>query len=255
MTPTPYIPRLARNTDGSILVQAYRSGTAAADVLLLRYLLDGTLDATFGTGGVIEFDQLRYGFGVVVRPDGRILMGAVDTSFKIVLVQLEADGTPDATFGTGGLVADTESGLQGTASLLLLPDGKILVGATSGSIGPLFIRYEANGARDLTFGSGGAISEPQPGHPPAHHRGASTSKRGRSCTKRSSARSHVPPMTMMSVAWLLCSHVSASTERHGGADSPQRRRPDPQLAASAGSGARPEPQLRAPRHPRGGARG
>lgn len=131
-------------------------------VALARYHDDGSLDQTFGDGG-----RLRSPVGaepgapettavaLAVQADGKLVVAVVnypqDLPPRSYLVRYNLDGSLDQGFGRNGQVrlagVDAEE-------LVLQPDGKILVGASSR--GRVFLgRYRANGAPDSSFGRGG----------------------------------------------------------------------------------------------------
>jgi uncharacterized delta-60 repeat protein len=135
---------------------------------LVRYTSAGELDTTFGTNGItattfagIAFDP----FGFAVQKNGSILIGGVATTTsglnKFGLARYTSDGVLDTTFGTGGLVT-TKVGTRSDApsALLLQANGQIVMGGfevAGGNIPGMMslVRYNANGARDTTFGKGG----------------------------------------------------------------------------------------------------
>jgi uncharacterized delta-60 repeat protein len=142
---------------------------------IARYNLDGTLDTTFGDGGMVTTD-LRpepNSNGIAIQTDGKIL--AVGSSFdaggeSFALVRFNADGTPDTTFGSGGMVTtvfETNAGAHGVA---IQPDGKIVVAGVTfasskagGAPGLAVARYDPDGALDPTFGDGGTVVTDLPG--------------------------------------------------------------------------------------------
>ena len=71
-----------------------------------RSLLSGTLDPSFGTNGVLAGDANVYpaAQAVVVQPDAedRFCRRAALNPTLPELVRINADGTPDSTFGNGG---------------------------------------------------------------------------------------------------------------------------------------------------------
>ncbi|HEY8517316.1 MAG TPA: Calx-beta domain-containing protein [Candidatus Binatia bacterium] len=152
---------IAAQADGKLLVLGPRH--------LARYHADGTLDASFGAGGVVG---VAFGTGidveaydVVVTTDGRILVaGYVSQTFSgrsdFALARYLADGTLDATFGSAGVaVTDFFGSTDRAYRILLQPDGKIvLAGHAAVVLGEndfAVARYDANGALDASFGSGG----------------------------------------------------------------------------------------------------
>ncbi len=77
---------------------------------LIRLLPDGSLDPTFGAGGVAEFvlsgpfaNQPLPARTIAVLPDGRLVVVGEATSGPAFLAQLTPDGQPDGTFAPGGV--------------------------------------------------------------------------------------------------------------------------------------------------------
>jgi uncharacterized delta-60 repeat protein len=137
---------LATTPDGRILVAG--GGFAAS-----RYLPDGSLDRSFGTGGTVAplfGDALAN--ALAVQPDGRILLsGERDGAF--VVARMLANGALDPSFGVAGIAG----GPQGTAnSLALQPDGRIVAAGSGFTV----VRYATNGLLDKTFGVGGVATPP-----------------------------------------------------------------------------------------------
>jgi uncharacterized delta-60 repeat protein len=156
----------------SVALQSDGKSVVVGGKTLSRFNTDGSPDATFGTAGkvtIVSNGGSAEGFeGVAVQSDGKIVV-AGHTSIVPSLVQdftvqrFNADGTLDASFGTGGKVVTDFSGTEDIAyALALQPDGKILVAGTTviGSgvsadqdIG--IARYLADGTLDSTFGTSG----------------------------------------------------------------------------------------------------
>src|SRR6266542_138320 len=119
--------------DGRIVT----AGQLLADLAVARYLPDGKADGSFGAGGVATVKVDPSGFlhgqamGVAIHADGTILAVGAATATSVsdmAAVALLADGTPDARFGSGGVVLHHDpvgwnSALQDVA---LLPDGSAL---------------------------------------------------------------------------------------------------------------------------------
>lgn len=80
-------------------------------IVIARLDQDGALDRSFGDGGMLVIASPRYLLGarrIAIQPDGKLLiLGYVDDQTNnagrpsVVLVRLNPDGTPDATFGSG----------------------------------------------------------------------------------------------------------------------------------------------------------
>lgn len=140
---------------------------------LARYLPNGTLDSTFGTGGLAQLPPDTGGSfppGLAVQPDGKYVWAGEATAPNgtnggFAAVRFSASGSLDQTFGTGGLAVTTfpNSSVQGADAVLVQPDGKILLGgeALQNSYhAPAFAalaRFNANGTPDQAFGTAGQV--------------------------------------------------------------------------------------------------
>ncbi len=135
---------------------------------VVRLNSDGSLDSTFGSGGI---QTLAYGsnssrvYDVSVQDDGAILLagqatGAIVpfTSTSALVVRLHSDGSTDTAFGTNGFmifsVPGTTITLEGPSTVLGLPDGKI-TWATGYNDGIRVARLNGDGSLDSTFHSSG----------------------------------------------------------------------------------------------------
>jgi uncharacterized delta-60 repeat protein len=129
------------------------------DFALARYQANGSLDTTFGSGGVVE-TPTGVARAVALQPDGKIV--AAGTSSQIRVARYDADGSLDAAFGIGGVVTtQVGAGNSGANALLLQPDGKIVVGGESSDGSKTVFtlaRYDASGSLDPTFGTGGIVT-------------------------------------------------------------------------------------------------
>lgn len=138
---------------------------AASEVIAIRFAADGTIDTSFGNGGhtLIAAHARAFGNAVAIQPDGKIVIvggaqewnGNVVSSERTLVARLTASGALDSTFGGGDGVVLEESALWGTG-LALQPDGKMVVASANNSI----FRYDATGARDMSFGTGGLSKLP-----------------------------------------------------------------------------------------------
>jgi len=120
--------------DGKLLVAGFQALSAtkpARDILLARYTVAGTLDPTFGTGGIVTRD---YGgddeaYSMVLQPDGRIVVvgRTARTTADMALVRFTYDG---------GLEQETviDFGQDDVAtSVALQPGGEIVLAGCSGT--------------------------------------------------------------------------------------------------------------------------
>src|ERR1051326_5460856 len=119
----------------------------------------GTLDNSFGTGGIVttEFSPADGGNDVAIQSDGKIIVVG-EGGYGIELARYNSDGSLDLSFGSGGKVTTAigNSGSGGDA-IATQGDGKIVVGGYGGGDFAL-VRYNSNGSLDNTFGSGGIVT-------------------------------------------------------------------------------------------------
>jgi uncharacterized delta-60 repeat protein len=152
---------MAVDAAGNIVV----AGSAGAEFGIARYTPGGIPDSSFGdpisgssqrTGKtrVDFFGSWDQGWGVVVQPDGKLVIGGnvekPDPNYYVVyfaLARFNADGTLDTSFGTGGVVATdygTPAGNDFGRRLVLQPDGKIVIvgaAAANGTMNFAVARY------------------------------------------------------------------------------------------------------------------
>jgi uncharacterized delta-60 repeat protein len=176
-----------QQSNGDVLVLgtvSFVNGTQQSGVVV-RYLPSGALDPTFGSGGEALLSlgtSITAPLTMSIQPDGKILAIAVVVNGAspgvVNLIRLNASGSLDSTFGSGGrVVVNFPAPPQFSASpnqVLVQPDGKILL---AGAATPphhntspaqtVLARYLANGALDTTFGSGGFASAVAVGTPQA----------------------------------------------------------------------------------------
>ncbi|MBA3544794.1 MAG: hypothetical protein H0T83_10210 [Chthoniobacterales bacterium] len=162
--------------DGKILVAggAFPLFTFVGDFELARYNPDGSLDTTFGSGGIVTTSfpgQGSYAFALALQADGKIIAAGTDfvafssddssdTDFGIA--RYNPDGTPDLTFGSGGQITTDFDGFNDDAfSVLIQPDGKIVAVGSAKNPANFYdfaaARYLANGTIDTTFGTAGKV--------------------------------------------------------------------------------------------------
>src|SRR5438552_6916960 len=156
--------------DGKIVVAggAFPLFTFLGDFKVVRYNPDGSLDSSFGEGGIVTtiFPEGSYASDVALQADGKIIAaGTVFVDFTpgessntdFALARYNPDGTPDATFGNGGQVSTDFLGLEDDAfSVLIQPDGKIVAVGSANDPATFYdfaaVRYLSNGTIDTTFG-------------------------------------------------------------------------------------------------------
>ncbi|MBK8555465.1 MAG: T9SS type A sorting domain-containing protein [Lewinellaceae bacterium] len=146
--------------DGKILA----CGSSNSLPTLARLTAAGAADASFGTNGVITFDNDVISIlDMRVLGNGKIVgCGLADQgSGKLFTVfRRNADGSADGTFGTNGFTYTDIGNLETLTRMALQTDGKILVTGTvytnsSTQYDMVLVRYNANGSLDASFGTAG----------------------------------------------------------------------------------------------------
>jgi uncharacterized delta-60 repeat protein len=145
-------------------------------------LADGTLDTSFGADGKADvamptgYTGYNWPMSLQIAPDGKIVVaGLISTLYNDQIIyqdlvaRFDADGTPDATFGTDGVVIAEPTLFRGGADdpffMQIQANGDIvLAGESLGTTAdpePLtVIRLGPSGAPDPTFGTGGVAMIP-----------------------------------------------------------------------------------------------
>ena len=162
---------IAIQPDGKIVVAGYAelpTGISDKDFVLLRLLPNGILDNSFGNNGVVTKDFFSNSddelFKIAIRPTGQIIAAGyiehgITSNKGITVIQYTSAGVIDSSFGTSGIAQSYALGSNAGGSMLLQPDGKVVV--VSSPDNPTFfggfgaMRFTANGMIDSTFGNNG----------------------------------------------------------------------------------------------------
>ncbi|MBE7495933.1 MAG: cadherin-like beta sandwich domain-containing protein [Verrucomicrobiaceae bacterium] len=159
---------VALQGDGKIVAAGATLG-GSHDMAVARYHANGTLDTSFNTTGKVV-TAVSSGndeaYGVVVQPDGGIVLGGYAGSAPasdFALVRCNANGSLDTGFnGTGAAVHPIGSGNDVAYGLALQRDGKLVLAGFShnGSNNDFAVaRFTSGGALDTTFnGTGKAVT-------------------------------------------------------------------------------------------------
>lgn len=175
--------------DGKVLVAGpferdpAAEGAAAKDldVAVIRLAADGSLDGTFGDGGIARIDLgagrsvdaetyvTDNAWGLTRRAGGYAVFAVTpsraadrtDTDYAIV--GLTDAGALDPAFGAAGVVvADVGGSADSARNIGTLPDGRLLATGYSrdgsGVVSPVLIRLSADGVLDAAFGNGGVAN-------------------------------------------------------------------------------------------------
>ena len=159
-----WINAVALQADGKILAAGYSepgsSGTSPPSFTLARINADGSLDTSFGSGGLTRTvidGTTSEAMAMARQPDGRIVLAGrsfASPTRNFALARYLPDGTLDTSFGTGGTVTSDFGNHDDAYAVALLANGQIVAAGQSG--GQFAVaRYSASGAPDPAFGTGG----------------------------------------------------------------------------------------------------
>jgi uncharacterized delta-60 repeat protein len=171
---------IARQPDGKYVVAGTSQSAGPTTILVARYTVAGVLDPTFGQNGLdnITAGTFDNGLAVAVQADGKILVAgassitstAVLSNPRFTVVRLNADGSLDTSFGSGGDVFVNLGAASGEArAITVTPSGQIVVAGemipTTGSTQFAVARLNSDGSPDTTFGGGtGLVLTPFTGY-------------------------------------------------------------------------------------------
>ena len=153
--------------DGKIVVSALSQSFFGNSGVIVRYNADGSLDQSFGTGGLVGSALFPLGFSdLIVLSDGSIIAAGqvVDTAFNTYfgVLKLDPNGLVDQNFGIRGLaIADFGAmGYTDEVPHAIALQGTSIVVAGEG-LSPFFdldmlvARFAADGNLDNTFNGTG----------------------------------------------------------------------------------------------------
>lgn len=162
---------VALQSDGKIVVAGQALLGSTYDFVVVRYNPNGTLDNSFGAGGIAETPvgaSHDYGWFCAIQPTDQkiVLVGPVNngSNLDFGVVRYNSNGSLDNSFGSGGKVITPVYTTDDYGwSCCFQPDGKILVGGSS-SVNSnsdfALVRYHSNGELDNSFGAQGKVTTP-----------------------------------------------------------------------------------------------
>ncbi len=171
---------IALDGSGNIYVTGYSvNGAGNNDMVIWKYGSTGSLDASFGTGGIVVINGAAGGngndqaYGIVLDSSDNIyITGPSVTSagdYAIVTLKYDSTGSLDASFGTGGIAvsngaAGGTNNFDESYGITLDSSGNIYVTGYSRNIANnndmVILKYDSTGSLDASFGTGGiAVSD------------------------------------------------------------------------------------------------
>lgn len=154
--------------DGKIVVAGSTRTNGNANILVLRFLPDGTLDPQFsGDGKVVVSLNLTEGtaYALAFQADGKIVVGGSARGGNgfahLVLLRFDEHGEFDPEFSEDGkLTSDLGLGSGLANALAILPDGKILAAGNSwngSNNDAVIVRLLDDGTFDPSFSADGVM--------------------------------------------------------------------------------------------------
>ncbi|MFC1453235.1 hypothetical protein ACFLSJ_07840 [Verrucomicrobiota bacterium] len=146
---------VALQADGRMVVAGTHWNGTNRDIVVARYLSDGTLDSTFGENGVVTAASGDYYSWnpVAIQQDGKILVAGRGSSWSGIL-RYNTNGSPDTSFSEDGIAEGP------TGYLAIQSDGKIVVAGTVSYYSARDIRvarYNTDGTLDTSFSNDGVV--------------------------------------------------------------------------------------------------
>ncbi len=155
--------------DGKIVVGGYYSNQDGTDYdfALVRYNQNGSLDNSFGRGGIVltpiglSMDIIN---SVGIQSSGKIIAAGYSSGWDTssTLERYNSDGSKDYSFGTDGVATTSLSGHDDEInSITILKNDKILTCGSSlkqPTEKAVLSKYNADGTVDTTFGNKGFIT-------------------------------------------------------------------------------------------------
>ena len=147
-------------SDGKILLGGSSYSVSNYDYSIIRLNANGSLDSSFNSSGkaIIPVGASSdFAYSISIQNDDKILLGGYSEKYggsDYSLVRLNANGTLDSGFGTGGKALVDVGGSDFAYSLSVQSDGKIVIGGISNEDYSV-VRLNANGTLDSGFGIGG----------------------------------------------------------------------------------------------------
>jgi uncharacterized delta-60 repeat protein len=157
-------------SDGKIVIIGYGSNSSGAtgyDIFIARLNGDGSRDVDFGDvdpgNPLIRRGYTLIDFGGAddhaqtgaLLANGQIVTAGWDYPDHAMVVRVNADGSLDTSFGSGGRVQFQNPDLH-TQDMAIQADGKLLL--AGGELKFTVVRLNSNGSIDSAFGSGGTAA-------------------------------------------------------------------------------------------------
>ncbi|HEX7416410.1 MAG TPA: hypothetical protein VF315_00025, partial [Steroidobacteraceae bacterium] len=171
---------LVRQSDGKLVVAGWSNASGNYNIFFVRFTTTGTLDTTFGSGGVraVDFGGIDEAHSLTQQADGSLIAAGLTSSgagaaANMAIVRVTANGTLDTSFnGTGKQTVAFGALRSSVESVVVQPDGKIVLagsvqdnstttttnGIVTSTTDCALARLNADGTLDMSFGTAGEVS-------------------------------------------------------------------------------------------------
>jgi len=170
-TPIEYFDSLWQG-NGQLILGGSRlnrgtQGTNTSDIQLMKLNSGGSLDTSFGVGGIRFVDTAPYEHTVGILQDDltrkiiQISKISYDGTYALNMLRFNADGSLDRTFGVGGMkrLYEPYDSIKGMAFAY---SSSYIMTLGNGPDGYLTLtQYNPNGDRSTVWGTGGQVIFPQ----------------------------------------------------------------------------------------------
>ncbi len=156
---------MAIQNDNKIVAVGWNSNGTNTSNALVRYKVDGSLDSTFDSDGIVTTSITTgdcIGFAIAIESNGKIITTGFYGGGTVGVYKYNANGTLDSTFDGDGIAkTDVSATLDAPYSIALQTDGKILIAGHT-KVGSksnfLVVRYTTSGSLDSTFDADGIVT-------------------------------------------------------------------------------------------------
>jgi uncharacterized delta-60 repeat protein len=157
---------IAVDNEGRVVLGGYLIESNIIDVVLARYLDDGSLDPSFSDDGLLRLNYPGsddYLNDLAIQDDGKIVFVGETSggdTWDIIVVRLNQDGSFDNTFSNDGIVVIDVNDDDFGRAVAIQDDGKIVVAGTCMSNEEkdlILCRLNSDGTLDNTFAGNGKL--------------------------------------------------------------------------------------------------
>ncbi|MFN9971942.1 MAG: hypothetical protein ACK58T_18835, partial [Phycisphaerae bacterium] len=159
---------VAVQADGKIVVAGLYYNGSTSVIVVLRHNVDGSLDSSFGSGGIVTTSigsANDGGYSLAIQSDGKLVVGGTYNSINsgdFAIVRYNLNGSLDTSFGTNGTaITPIGSGNDQGRSVRIQADGKIVLGGWTNTgfyDHYALVRYNTDGTLDTLFGTSGKVT-------------------------------------------------------------------------------------------------